>query len=119
MIKFRKTKEEDNFLLYVPNKKHNDWEIEKGRVKLIFYHDKTVEKFIRGLARKPRITDVTLDEIGSSIWKFINGENSVYDIGQKLQETYGDACDQIYERLIRYMSYLNKKGWIYFEKSVQ
>ncbi|MFD3155755.1 PqqD family protein [Haloimpatiens sp. FM7330] len=120
---------EDNFLLYKPKKKHKEWEIRDGRVYIIFHHDKVIERFMRWLVKKPAVSDIKLDELGTQVWKAIDEKNSVYDIGQillkhpKLAKEYkevkidecGDSCHPIYNRLIMYLRYLNRKGWISFE----
>lgn len=119
-MKFRREKHEDNFLLYVPKKKHLTWETDKKNiVKLVFYHDKSVEKFIRWLVKKSRVSDVTLDEIGSATWNLIDGVSSVYDISLKLYEKYGERCNPDNKSLIMYLRHLNRKGWISFDKGDQ
>jgi len=116
---FTKNKEkyekDDNFLLYIPKKKHNTWEVKNGKVLLIFHHRKKAERFLRWLVNKPTISDVELDEMGSKVWLSIDGNNSVYDIGVILQQTFGKKCDPVYDRLIMFMRHLVKKGWISFD----
>jgi hypothetical protein len=114
-----KDKKEDNFLLYIPKRKHEEFKIEKDSVKLIFHHDKLIEKFIRWLVKKPNISDVELDKVGSKVWTLIDGESSVFDIGQGLLSEFGKSCEPVYDRLIMYLRYLSKKGWIYFERGTQ
>ena len=109
----------DNFLLYVPDKKHKEYEIKKGKVLLIFHHDKPVEKFMRWLIKKPYTSDIELDTMGSRVWELINGQNTVYDIGQQLIIIYGKSCEPVYDRLILYIRYLIKKGWISFDRGHQ
>lgn len=115
----QKNDKADNFLLYIPRKKHDNWEIRKGKVCLIFSHDKAVERFMRWLVKKPTVSDVELDAIGSSVWKYIDGKATVYDIGQKLLFEFGDKMEPVYDRLIMYLRHLNKKGWISFTKDDQ
>lgn len=115
----KKQKKEDNFLLYIPKKKHENWETRKGKVYLIFKHDKVPEKVLRWLVKKPYVSDVELDELGSAVWTLIDGERSVYDIGQELLKIFGEKCEPIYDRLIMYIRYLNKKGWISFDRGNQ
>ena len=110
---------QDNFLLYVPKKKHNTWEIRKEKVYLIFYHTKIIEKFVRWLVKKSNVSDIALDELGSTIWVLIDGKATVYEIGKKLEEKFGDSCQPVYERLILYIRYLNRRGWISFERGLQ
>lgn len=116
MGKEKKVKNDDNFLLYIPRRKHENWQMRNGKVLLIFEHNKAVERFIRWLVKKPTTSDIELDEIGSRVWKYINGEDTVYDIGQKLLANYGDQMNPVYDRLIMYLRHLNKKGWISFTK---
>lgn len=113
----KKSKKEDNFLMYIPKKKHLTFEVNKGLVKLIFHHDKLVEKFVRWLVKKPYISDIELDKLGSHVWLLIDGNNSVYDIAQEISKEFGESAEPVYERLIMYLRYLNRKGWIAFEKS--
>lgn len=119
MSKLKDTLKQDNFLLYVPQKKHRQWEERNGKVYLVFHHDRAAEKFLRWLVKKPYVSDVELDELGSTTWKLIDGENTVHIIAEKLVEKYGDKCQPVYDRLIMYMRYLNKKGWIAFERGEQ
>jgi hypothetical protein len=113
------SKKEDNFLLYIPRKKLETFEVNKNIVKLIIHHDKPVEKFVRWLVKKQSTSDVELDELGSKTWLLIDGESSVYDIGQGLLNQFGKSCEPVYDRLIMYLRYLNRKGWIAFERGKQ
>lgn len=117
--KDKKNKKEDNFLMYIPKKKHETFEVNKGIVKLIFYHDKFAEKLIRWLVKKPFVSDMELDKVGSKVWLLIDGKSSVYDIGQGLLKEFGSSCEPVYDRLIMYLRFLNKKGWISFERGQQ
>lgn len=119
-MKFKKEKkDQDNFLLYIPKKKHEKWEVKNGTVYLIFEHDKTAEKFARWLVKKPYVSDVELDELGSAVWQLIDGKRTLHEIGVKLVEQFGEKCDPIYDRLIMYIRHLNKKGWISFDRGPQ
>jgi hypothetical protein len=110
---------EDNFLLYIPKIKHEVWEVRDDKVYLVFHHDRIIEKFIRWLVKKPNISDMQLDEIGSEVWKCIDGQKSVYEIGQELVNNFGEKIDPVYDRLIMYLRFLNRKGWISFERGNQ
>lgn len=112
-------KKEDNFLLYIPKLRHETYEVKKDIVKLIIKHDKLVERFARWLVRKPSTSDVEFDRVGSKVWLLIDGEKSIYDIGQGLINEFGKSCEPVYDRLIMYLRYLNRKGWISFERGKQ
>jgi len=115
---FKKSRE-DNYLCYIPKRNHEQWEVRDGRVFLVFQHDKLVEKFSRWLVKKPYISDLELDEAGSQVWSYIDGRSTVYEIGQKLLQNFGGEFDPKYKRLILYLNYLNKKGWIQFARGSQ
>lgn len=114
-----KKRNSDNLLLYVPKKNHMEWELKNNKVYLIFYHKKLIERIMRWLVKKPLVTDIKLDEIGSFIWKHIDGKETIYEIGENLKLQFGEKCEPIYNRLIMYLRYLNRMGWIAFERGNQ
>lgn len=119
MAKNKSEKKDDNFLLYIPIKKHQRWDVRDGKVYLIFEHNRAVEKLVRWLVKKPNVSDIELDDVGSTVWQLIDGERTVYDIGQELLSRYGESCQPVYERLIMYIRYLNRKAWIAFDRGNQ
>lgn len=112
---FNKNKKEKNFLLYIPVKNHTNFEERGKNIFLIFNHDRFVEKIARKIFKKPPVTDIELDDMGSDVWKFIDGKNNISDIIEKLREKYGEKCEPISERLILYIRYLNRRNWIKFK----
>ena len=119
MAKKSNTKNNDNFLLYIPVKKHIEYELKDGHIYLIFHHNKPIEKFFRWLVKKPSVSDVKLDEIGTFVWQEIDGKKNVFEIGQKMKEKFGEICEPVYDRLIMYMRYLIRMGWVVMEKTAQ
>ncbi|MGB9779592.1 PqqD family protein [Caldanaerobacter sp.] len=107
----------DNFLLYIPKKsKKVNWEKKQEKIVFLFYHDRLIEKVARLFVKKPRVTTLELDDIGTAVWELIDGEKNVYEIGQELKERFGEKVEPLYERLSLFLGYLNKRGWIYFSK---
>lgn len=119
MFKKKKETKDDNFLLYIPKLKHTAWEKRNNKVLLIFYHNKSIEKFVRWLVKKPYVSDIELDEMGSVVWQQIDGKQTVFEIGEKLKEKYGEKCDPVYDRLIMYLRYLVRKGWVQLDRGNQ
>lgn len=113
----KKNKKDDNFMLYIPVKNHNNWLQKDNVIYLVFKHDRPIERFAAWLTRKPTIRDIKLDKLGTRVWQLLDGKNNVYKIGQLLLKEYGDSCQPVYERLIVYLRYLSKKGWIRFKTS--
>lgn len=119
MFKKKKETKDDNFLLYIPKLKHTAWEKRNNKVLLIFYHNKSIEKFVRWLVKKPYVSDIELDEMGSAVWQQIDGKQTVFDIGEKLKEKYSEKCEPVYDRLIMYLRYLVRKGWVQLDRGNQ
>lgn len=112
-----KNYKDDNYLLYVPSKKHDSWKVKNNKVYLVFYHNRLIEKIVRWLVKKPYTSDIELDDVGSKVWMNINGKNNVYDISKILKTEYGDKFDPEYKRIILFLNYMNKKGWVSFKKN--
>lgn len=66
----------------------------------------------RKLFNRPKITHIHLDDMGSFIWSYIDGKNSVYDIGKKVGEHFGESAEPLYERLVMYVRMLESYGFV-------
>ncbi|MCI5587086.1 MAG: PqqD family protein [Lachnospiraceae bacterium] len=66
----------------------------------------------RKLFKRPKITHIHLDDMGSFIWSYIDGKNTVYDIGKKVGEHFGESAEPLYERLVVYVRMLESYGFI-------
>ena len=59
------------------------------------------------------LVEVTVENKGF-IWKEIDGEQSIYEIGQILEQTHEGASNQLYERLSAYFETLRRLHYIQF-----
>lgn len=114
--KKNKEKSEENFLLYRPLRKIQHWEANDEKVKLIFEHNKPIERLIRRITKKSKFSDIELDEMGSAVWQLSDGNKTVYDIALTLVKKFNDTEQNSIDRLIIFLRYLSGKGWITFEK---
>ena len=112
-------RQEDNFLLFVQHIKHNDWIDKKGSIFLIFHYNHPIQKAVNWLVKKPNTSDLKLDDLGSTVWKSIDGKRNVKELGDVLVDTFGEGCQPVYERLIMFLRYMNRRGWIYFENVIK
>lgn len=111
-----KKKPEENFLLYKPLRKIEKWEVKDEKVKLFFEHNKPIEKFTRWLVKKSKVSDIELDDRGSMVWQLCDGTKTIYDIALAMVERYNDTEQNCIDRLIMFIRYLSRRGWITFEK---
>ena len=62
--------------------------------------------------KKPAVSKITLEGMGSFIWNCIDGQKSVYDIGLLVHDRFGDEAESLYERLSVYMKHLEQVGFV-------
>lgn len=71
-----------------------------------------MNKIAQTLFKKPRISHIHLDDLGSFVWLLIDGKNSVYDIAASVEKHFGDAAKPLYERLIVFFGILDNNRLI-------
>lgn len=116
-MKGKKThdKEEKNFLLYVPEIKYDNYKVDKNNiVTLYFEHNKPMERFVRWLVKKDNLSEIVFDEKSSLAWILIDGRRSIHDIALEMAKGLGDTEEVAIERLVMYIRYITRKGWIKF-----
>ena len=105
---------ENNYLERIPCRSpHIPWDAdEEGRVTLHVANKGIVKKLTQVFFGKPAISHVHLDEMGSFIWMRIDGEMSVSQIGEMIEERYGDAASHVYGRLAEFFRILDSYGFL-------
>lgn len=106
---------QENFLLFVPHIRHLDWIEKDGHVLLLFHHNHPIQKAANWLVKKSSTTDMKFDDLSSTVWKAIDGNRNITQIGELIKSKYGESCEPVYDRLVMFLRYLNRRGWIYFE----
>lgn len=105
-----------NFALFVPEIKHNDWEEKNGRVILCLKINDPVRKFLAWMVRRTPMTNLELDDRCSTVWKYMDGNRTVYDIAKLMAEKYREDVNGELYRVVTYLKYLSKRGWIKFKE---
>ncbi len=107
---------EINLLDLIPVQNIQSLEKEQGFYVLLkpkFSHPLLVKHLLPRL-KSPHYK-ITLDEVGSFIWKLCDGENTIKDIGEKLKDNFGARVDPLYERLSFFFQNLEKNRFIVFK----
>lgn len=104
-----------NFALYIPEKKNIEWSEENSIVTLIIKVNDPVKKFLAWMVKRTPQTNLHLDERCSSVWMLIDGERTIYDIGKLMGKKYGTDTNEEVFRLVTYLKYIAKRGWIRFK----
>lgn len=110
----KNAKKSENYLDYIPvyNEK-NRWERGEDGIITIFVENKGLFHFLaQKLLKKPRFSQIHLDEMGSFILPLIDGQRSVYDIAQLVKEHFGQQAEPLYNRLVTYIAMLENCGFV-------
>ena len=104
-----------NFVLYVPEIVHQKFRVtDTGRVVLELKIN-PAKKLMGKLVNREPVSDVTLDELSSSAWLSMDGSRSILDIARIQSEKTGDDIDEATRRIVQFMRYIAKRGWIKFK----
>ena len=108
-------KENVNYLEKIPVKNQNiGWSKNKsGLVTLEIENKGIVNKIFQRLLKKPKVSYIHLDETGSRVWSYIDGERTVFQIGKKMTDE--DEQELLYERLSKYIEILSGYKFINFK----
>ncbi len=110
----RNNKSEDNYLTRCPV--HPDWIAwsadENGIVTLDIENKGVMNRIAQKLLKKPKVSHIHLDEIGSFVWPLIDGEKTIMDMGQPLEAHFGEKAQPTYERLAKFFQILESYGFV-------
>lgn len=108
-------KKKENYLERIPEIKNKNWEVQSGGIVEITVENKGFYNTLaQKLFKKPRYSFIKLDEYGSCVWQQIDGEKTIYEIGQILKQKHAGAADKLYERLAAYFGILEGNHYITF-----
>ena len=64
------------------------------------------------LFRKPKVSYIHLDATGSFVWPRIDGERTIAELAQLVNEKFGEAAHPLYERLAKFFQILDSYHFI-------
>ena len=106
----------ENYLDYIP--KHNSlYEYttnKQGRVEIQVKNKGMFNKIAQIFFKRPKYSNIELDDFGSFIWERIDGETSIYEMGAAVRERFGKEAEPLYERLSKFMKILHGNGFVVY-----
>lgn len=72
------------------------------------FFNKIAQKFFH----KPKVSHISLDECGSSLWLFLDGSSTVFDIVNKMKEKFPSEEDKMLNRVITFFHTLQVNEFI-------
>ena len=109
---------DENYVEKIPVRNEEiKWSVEDdGLVTLHMENKGIANKIAQKLIKKPKVSHIHLDEMGSFIWLQIDGEKTVFDIGKPVEEHFGEKAHPLYERLAQYFRILESYGFIVWKR---
>ncbi len=107
-----------NYLDYVPVKSKyvsysvNDAGLGMVQIENVGFYNRLAQK----LFKRPRYSNIELEEYGTFIWAYIDGINTIYDIALKVKEEFGEMAEPLFDRICQYFSIMSDNGLIILEK---
>ena len=104
----------ENYLEKVPSRREDITFTtdENGITTLEIENKGAFNRIAQKLFKKPKISYIHLDKMGSFIWGIIDGESSITALGEKVDAHFGEEAHPLYERLSKYISILESYGFV-------
>ena len=116
----KKTSKKDlrNYLDFIPvhHEQYSYTVSDNGAVTVYVENKGVFNKIAQVVFKKPRISQIHLDEMGNFIWPLMDGKNTVYDIAEQVKAHFGEKAEPLYNRLVQYMRNLESYGFIRFKE---
>ncbi len=111
-------KKEVNYLDKIPARNEVfNWSADDEGIVTLEVPNKGVFHFLaQKILKKPPITYVHLDNLGSFIWPLMDGTLNVHALGEKVDAQFGEGAHPLYERLIKYFQILESYKFIVWKE---
>lgn len=108
-------KKNKNYIDNIPKINDKKWELmPDGIVEITIENTGFYNRVAQKIFKRPRYSFIKLDEYGSCVWQQIDGQKTIYEIGQILKESHKGASNQLYERLSTFFCILERNKYIIF-----
>lgn len=85
---------------------------EEGMVTLSIENKGLFHRIAQKLLKKPKVSYIHLDEIGSFVWPLLDREKNIIVLGEAVKEHFGEKAEPLYERLAKYFQILDSYHFI-------
>lgn len=105
-----------NFVLYVPEIRHRAFRVNDAGQVVLELEINPVKKLMARLVNRKPVSEIEMDDLSSSAWLSLDGTRSILDVARIQSEKTGDDIDQAVARIVKFMRYIAKRGWIRFKE---
>ena len=102
-----------NFMdsVFVPSEKIS-WNQKDGSVILDIPNTGFFNKLAQAFFHKPKISHITLDKYGSTLWLLLDGKNSVFDVVNAMKKEFPQEQDRMLDRVVTFFYTLQTNKYI-------
>ena len=110
-------KQAENYLDKKPIRAGLEWDTdENGKVTLHVENKGAMNRFAQLVFKKPKVSFIHLEEMGSFLWPLFDGEKTIFELGKLVKEHFGEKAEPLYERLAKYIQTLESYKFIEFKE---
>lgn len=107
-------KKNENYLERIPMRPDRiKWSADKeGIVTLDIENTGFFNRVAQKFFKKPKVSHVHLDKMGSFVWPLLDGEKDIVAIGVLVKQHFGEEAEPLYERLAKYFQVLDSYSFV-------
>lgn len=112
------SRKKQNYLDYVPgrNPRFPSTEREDSLITITVIRRGIFDKIAQAFFHAPAQSHIDLDKYGSFVWKQIDGQRTLYEIGRLISAEFGTEAEPLYPRLVRFFAILKDCRFILWVK---
>ena len=114
----KKKNDDRNYLEFIPEKSEFlTWSTDELGIVTLDVENKGIFNTIaQTLFKKPRISHIHLDELGSFVWPLIDGKTDIMALGVLVKEEFGEKAEPLYPRLAKFFQVLESYHFVKLNK---
>ena len=85
---------------------------ENGIITLDIENTGAFNRIAQKFFKKPKVTHIHLDEMGSFVWPLLDGEKNIIELGKEVEKHFGEKANPLYERLAKYFQILDSYHFV-------
>ena len=85
---------------------------ENGVVTLDVENKGVFDRIFQLILKKPKVSHIHLDELGSFVWQSIDGERSVAELCELVESELGEKAHPTQQRLVKFLEILKEYKFI-------
>ncbi len=112
----KNNKKSENYLEKIPVRCDLNWSKDDKEIVTLEIENRGIfNKIAQKLFKKPKVSYIHLDEIGSFAWSLIDGNKTILELAKDVEEKFSEDANPLYERLAKYFQILESYNFITFK----